>query len=145
MARELNPELFILVRMDTNLNKRKLIRAGVDKVVAPYEIGADRMAQVLLRPHVDRFMERVLQAGALNYSMDEVLVQPHSLLAGKILVGSNFRQRFDAIVVAIMDGATLNLTFNPDPGQQIKPNDTLIVMGSNEMISRLKKEGCTAQ
>ncbi len=144
VARELNPEIFILVRTDTHLNKRKLIRAGADKVVAPYEIGADRMAQVLLRPHVDRFMERVLQSESLNYTMDEVMVQPNSPIAGKSLVESNFRQSFDAIVVAIMDSDTLNMVFNPGPLERIKPNDTLIVMGSSEMILRLKKDGCTA-
>lgn len=144
VARELNPDLFIMVRTDNQSNKRKLIRAGADKVVAPYEIGADRMAQVLLRPHVDRFMERVLHAGALNHSMDEVLVQPNSALAGKSLAGSNFRQRFDAIVVAIMDSDTLNMTFNPGAHETIKPNDTLIVMGSTEMIARLRTEGCSA-
>ena len=56
VAREVNPDLFIMVRTDTHANRRKLIRAGADKVVAPYEIGADRMAQVLLRPSVERLM-----------------------------------------------------------------------------------------
>ncbi len=145
VARELNPDLFILVRTDTNANRRKLIRSGADKVVAPYEIGADRMAQVLLRPSVDRFMERVLQAGALNYTMDEVVVMPGSPLAGKTLQEANFRQQFDAIVVAVMDATTLNMSFNPSPAETIKADDTLIVMGSSEMISRLKKDGCTSR
>jgi len=101
------------------------------------------MAQVLLRPHLDRFMERVLQSGALNYTMDEVQVLPESLLAGKSLVESFFRQRFDAMVVAIMDSNTLDMTFNPGPEHRIKPNDTLIVMGSLDMIQRLRKDGCT--
>jgi len=145
VARELNPDLFILVRTDTNANRRKLIRSGADKVVAPYEIGADRMAQVLLRPSVDRFMERVLQAGALNYTMDEVVVMPGSPLAGKTLQEADFRHQFDAIVVAVMDGNTLNMSFNPGPAEMIKADDTLIVMGSSEMISRLKTDGCTSK
>ena len=144
VARELNPDLYILVRTDTHLNKRKLVRAGADKVVAPYEIGADRMAQVLLRPNVDRVMERVLMASAMNFNMDEVEVQENSALAGKTLVEAEFRQRFDAIVVAIVNGSSLNITFNPGPNETIMPNDTLIVLGSNEMIERLKKDGCTA-
>lgn len=145
VAREVNPDLFIMVRTDTNANRRKLIRAGADKVVAPYEIGADRMAQVLLRPSVERFMERVLQADALAYTMDEVLVEEGAELAGKTLQQSNFRQQFDAIVVAVMDGRTLSMSFNPGPQQIIQAGDTLIVMGSVEMIARLKKDGCTAQ
>ena len=70
VARELNPDIFIMVRTDTNANRRKLIRSGADKVVAPYEIGADRMAQVLLRPSVERFMERIMQSDALAHSID---------------------------------------------------------------------------
>lgn len=143
VAREMNPDLYILVRTDTNANRRKLIRSGADKVVAPYEIGADRMAQVLLRPSVDRFMERVLQADAFNYTMDEVLVLPESSLAGKTLQAANFRQQFEAIVVAVMDGKTMGMSFNPGPTELIKPNDTLIVMGSVDMIAKLKKEGCS--
>lgn len=143
VARELNPDLFIMVRTDTNANRRKLIRAGADKVVAPYEIGADRMAQVLLRPSVERFMERVMQSDAMAYSMDEVVVQPGSELAGGTLRDANFRQRFEAIVVAVMHGATKDMTFNPGPEEVINEGDILIVMGSNEMISRLRTEGCS--
>ena len=145
VAREVNPDLFIMVRTDTNANRRKLIRAGADKVVAPYEIGADRMAQVLLRPSVERFMERVLQADALAYTMDEVQVEEGAELAGKTLQQSNFRQQFDAIVVAVMDGRTMSMSFNPGPQQPIQAGDTLIVMGSVEMIARLRKDGCTTK
>ena len=74
VAREINPDLFILVRTNKHQNRRKLIRAGADKVVSLYEIGADRMAQVILRPAVDRFMENVLHTDALNLMMDEVTV-----------------------------------------------------------------------
>lgn len=142
VARELNPDLFILVRTDTHLNRRKLIRAGADKVVSPYEIGADRMAQVILRPNVDRFFEQVLQAETLNYTMDEVVVEDGSSLAGASLADANFRQRFEAIVVAIMDGKTLELSFNPSPSRTINAGDTLIVMGNLDVISTLKKDGC---
>ena len=145
VAREMNPDLFIMVRTDTNANRRKLIRSGADKVVAPYEIGADRMAQVLLRPSVERFMERVMQSDALAYSMDEVLVEQGSMLAGKTLRRVNFRSRFDAIVVAVMDGESKGMTFNPGPETPINAGDTLIVMGSSDMISRLRTDGCSTK
>lgn len=120
VAREINPELFILVRTNKHENRRKLIRAGADKVVSPYEIGADRMAHVILRPNVDRFMEQVLHTEALNLMMEEVTVHEGSALAGKSLVESNLRQHFDAIVVSIMDGKTLEMKFNPEATDKIK-------------------------
>jgi voltage-gated potassium channel len=145
VARELNPDLFILVRTDTHLNRRKLIRAGADKVVSPYEIGADRMAQVILKPNVDRFMERVLQSGILNFTMDEVEVAAGSMIDGRTLKDADFRQRFDAIVVSIMKHESHDLSFNPGPDVKIDAGDTLIVMGSAEMIAKLKREGCSAE
>src|SRR5699024_8896996 len=59
IARELNPNIFILVRTNEHQNTRKILRAGADKVISPYEIGADRMANVILRPHVDQFINRI--------------------------------------------------------------------------------------
>lgn len=145
VARELKPDLFVLARTDKHQNERKLLRAGADKVISPYEIGADRMAQVVLKPNVDHFMERVLHTGALNLVMEEVRVLEGSLIAGRTLSESQFRQRFDAIVVAIMDSVTQDMDFNPSPTVVIKPDDLLIVLGSGEMIDRLRSEGCSQQ
>jgi voltage-gated potassium channel len=144
-ARELRPDLFILVRTDTQQNARKLKRAGANKVVAAYEIGADRMAQVVLRPNVDRFVEDVLKTDGFDLSMEEVRVQAGSTLAGRSLSESQFRQRFDAIVVAILDSDNAEMSFNPAAQTVLKPGDILIVLGNREMISRLIREGCTAQ
>lgn len=144
IAREINPDLFILARTNRIANRRKLLTAGADKVVSPYEIGADRMAQVILRPTVDRFMERVLHTDALNLTMDEVTVQPGSPIAGRSLAESNLRQSFDAIVVSIMDGTTLEMKFNPVATDRVNAGDTLIVLGSREMIAKLRREGCNA-
>jgi voltage-gated potassium channel len=143
IAREVNPELFILARTNRHENRRKLLRAGADKVVSPYEIGADRMAQVVLRPSVDRFMEKVLQTEGLNLTMEEVLVAERARIAGSTLASSGLRENFDAIVVAIMDGNTLEMNFNPVADQVINAGDTLIILGSQEMIDRLKNDGCT--
>ncbi len=143
-AREIRPDLFILVRTDTHHNERKLRRAGADKVVAAYEIGADRMAQVILRPNVDRFIEDVLQSEGLDLNMEEVRVQEGSSIADKSLAQSNFRQRFNAIVVAILDGNTKEMHFNPSAASTIKAGDILIVLGSDDMIRKLRLEGCSA-
>ena len=143
MARELNPDLFILARTNNLRNQRKLLHAGANKVLSPDEIGADRMAQVILRPHVDRFMEQVLRTGALGLQMEEVRIRDGAPLAGKSLAESNFRQQFDAVVVAVIDEESGNMQFNPSAETRLKPGDVLIVLGSQDMISRLETVGCT--
>ena len=142
VARELNPDVFILARTNNRKNRNKLLRAGADKVISPDEIGADRMAQVILRPHVDRFMEHVLQTGALGLHMEEVAVEAGAPLDGKSLAEARFRQRFDAVVVALIRPETDEMTFNPSASDRIRAGDVLIVLGSAEMIERLREDGC---
>lgn len=143
-VRELNPDVFIVARTDTHRNQSKLKTAGANKVVAPTEVGADRMAQVIVRPHVDRFMEQVLHTGALGLQMDEVRVEEGAPLAGKSLAESNFRQQFDAVVIALVDPVSNEVTFNPGAHARIQPGNVLVVLGDQTMIKRLRENGCTA-
>ena len=144
LARELNPNVFILARTNDHKNLRKLLRAGANKVIAPSEVGADRMAQVVLRPHVDAFMERVLGTGALGLQMEEIRIEPGAPLAGKTLAESNFRQHYNAIVVAIVDGQTGAIRYNPGADARLQAGDILIVLGIPEAIEKLQWEGCRA-
>jgi len=65
-VRELNPGVCIPARTFDHKNRSKLLHAGADKVIAPSEVRADRMAQVILRPNVDQFMDNVLHTGTLS-------------------------------------------------------------------------------
>ncbi|MBO6577386.1 MAG: potassium channel protein [Rhodothermales bacterium] len=140
VAREMNPDVFILARTDKEQNRRKLLRAGANQVISPYEIGADRMAQVILRPDVDKFMSSVRFTESMN--LQEVKIEEGSLLAGSSLDGSDFRSRFEAIVVAIIDKETDKMVFNPRSDVELTPGDSLVVLGSLEMVQQLREEGC---
>lgn len=141
-AKELHPDVFTLARTNQNRNTPKLLRAGVDKVISPYEIGADRMAQVILRPYVDQFMEKVLHVDALDLRMEEVRVEAGSLLDGRSLAQSDFRKRFNAVVIALLNEDTNEWRFNPSPTASMEAGDILIVLGDHDMIKRLRNEGC---
>jgi voltage-gated potassium channel len=142
-AREMNPDLFILARTVDHDNTNKLLNAGADKVIAPSEVGADRMAQVVLRPNVDEFMEQVLHANALSLQIDEVKVHRSAPLAGQSLAESNFRQQFNAVVIGIIDADSGEMTFNPTPAARIDAGDILIVLGDSTVIQSLREQVCT--
>ena len=135
--------LLIVARTNEHKNVRKLLRAGVDKVISPYEIGADRMAQTILRPNVDRFLEQVMNVGALDLEMEEVPIGPGSLLDGETLRSIGFRSRFDVIVVAVLtdvdgDGHP-DWRFNPGADARLKAGDVLIVLGDQPAIEALRQ------
>ncbi|MEM1096514.1 MAG: potassium channel protein [Bacteroidota bacterium] len=142
VARECNPDVFILARTNDHRNRRKMLHAGANKVVSPVEIGADRMTQVILRPHVDHFMERLLGTQRDNLSLEEVTVEAGALLDGTTLAQVKFRSHFDAIVVSIVRPSG-ELQFNPTGTDEIHANDVLIVLGTPDMIAKLAEEGCS--
>ena len=141
-AREIcGDDLFVVARTNEQTSINKLLRAGADKVISPLEIGADRIAQTILRPRVDRFMEQVLGVDALDFDLEEVVVQPDSLLDGRSLVEVNFRRRFNAIVVAVLQAESGEWKFNPDAHLPLQAGDTMIVLGSFDQIRRIRSEG----
>jgi len=144
-AREIRPErgpgdLFIVARTNEQTAYNKLLRAGVDKVVSPLEIGADRIAQTILRPRVDRFMEQVLGVGAMDFDLEEIPVTAGSFLDGLSLVEADFRRRYNAIVVGILTAAG-DWRFNPDAREALNAGDTLIVLGSPDRIGHIRTGG----
>jgi len=49
-AKGLNPDIFVVARALEDATQSKLKKAGADRVVMPYELGGNRMVQLLLRP-----------------------------------------------------------------------------------------------
>jgi voltage-gated potassium channel len=140
LARGINPNIFILARTNYEHNINLLRRAGADKVMSPYEIGAARMAQRLLRPHVHQFMEKVEAIESLDLVIEEFMIGDASPLAKRTLIESDLRHRFGIIVIAIHDSITHKTEFNPEPNMVIMPKHILIVMGNDQKMRDLEKE-----
>ena len=141
-AREVQGDgLFIVARTNEQTSLNKLLRAGADKVISPLEIGADRIAQTILRPRVDRFMEQVLGVGALDFDLEEVTIEAGSLLDGKSLAEVDFRRRFDAVVVGVLRAETAEWRFNPDARLALAAGDALIVLATAEQIRKIRTDG----
>lgn len=138
-ARVLRPDLFIVGRAEGDDATRKLLRAGANRVVSPYQIGAVQMAQTAIRPAVVDFMTLATSSDNLELAMEEVTVQPSSSLVGKSLLDANLRQRFGVIVVAIQR-EDRRMDFNPEPDTAIRAGDKLVVLGRPHSLRRLEVE-----
>jgi voltage-gated potassium channel len=141
-ARVLRPDLFIVGRAEGDDAARKLMRAGANRVVSPYQIGAVQMAQTAIRPAVVDFMTLATSSDNLELAMEEIPVMKGSSLGEKSLLDANLRQRFGVIVVAIQreDG---RMDFNPEPDTGIRPGDKLVVLGRPHSLRRLEVEAGT--
>ena len=137
-ARQLAPDLNIMVRASRESAKKKLMAAGATSVESPYEMGALRMAQKILRPTVTSFLDLAFAHSRKEIQMEEIHVNHGSELANVMLKDSGIRQRFNLILIAI-SLANGEMLFNPSFEYVIKPGDTVIAVGEKENLQQLEK------
>jgi voltage-gated potassium channel len=100
------------------------------------------MAQLVVRPTVVDFLDFTVPSGELGLRLEELRVSghsSHSSFAGKRLMDSGLRKKYDLIVVAIKREQG-EMQFNPKPETLILQGDTLVVLGEHEHITALEKE-----
>jgi voltage-gated potassium channel len=138
-ARVMRPDLFIVGRAESEDSVQKLQRAGANRVVSPYQIGAMQMAQTAIRPAVVDFVELATSSENLELTMEEIMIAPGSALADQSILNANLRQRFGIIVVAIQR-QDRHMDFNPEPDTAIRAGDKLVVLGRPHSLKRLEVE-----
>ena len=137
-ARLLNDKLFIVARAEGELAEKKLLRAGASRVVSPYTIGGNRMAQAVLRPAVVDFIELATRTEYLDLQIEETEIAAVSRLADKSLQDSRVRQELGVIIVAIKK-AKGHMVFNPPGDAIMQPGDLLITLGNREQLNQLER------
>lgn len=137
-ARQLNPDLFITARADSDSAEKKLKRAGANKVVSPYKIGGIRMALTTLRPNLVDFMKVVTFDKETGLVIEEIEVKPNSALTQDTLKDSPIREEFGIMVVGIKKPGK-DVFLNPSPETKIEAGDILIVIGEKEQLEKLEK------
>lgn len=136
-ARVLAPTLFIVARAQTEDAARKLARAGANRVISPYQIGAVQIAQTALRPAVVDFVQLATTSGNLELAMEQVRIAPGSALDGRTLVAANLRQKYSVIVVGIQRSGG-QLEFNPSPDIVMHAGDQIVVLGRPSGLKALE-------
>lgn len=134
-ARGLAPEATVLARSRTVENEMKLHRAGAHHVVTPASIGGTRIAQLLARPAIAAFLDRLGDDGT-DFTLEEVVVRRE--LDGQSLGSAELPERFGCTVLAIhhRDGS---LEVQPGRDAVLATGDTLIVMGGEEEVTLLRR------
>ena len=137
-ARGMRQDLFIIARVESEDAEHKLKRAGADRVISPYQIGATHIVQTALRPAVVDFVTFATSTEHLELSMEQVHVPEQSPLAGTSLVDAGIRQKYGVIIVAIKRaGGTME--FNPAPESVIRAGDELVVLGRLSSVKALEE------
>ncbi|MBP7776834.1 MAG: potassium channel protein [Acidobacteria bacterium] len=135
-ARGLRPDLFIIARVESEDAESKLTRAGANRVISPYTLGAIQMAHTALRPAVVDFMRLATSSEHIDLSAEQIELAPGGSLIGRSIREAELRQRFGVIVVAIRR-AEGHMEFNPPPEARMHAGDQLVLLGSTEKLRQL--------
>jgi voltage-gated potassium channel len=135
-AKAIKPTLQVSARIASEQSEKKMRLAGADYVFAPYDMTGNRMAQVMLKPHVSQFIDFTTKGMGLNVGIEQVRVPASSGLASKKLQQMQIRRDLGVIVLAIRksDGRML---FNPPAEAEIEGGDYLIAMGETDNLNKL--------
>jgi len=135
-ARGINPNLFIMARASDEGAEIKLKRAGANKVVSPYTIGAARMAQAILRPSVVDFIDIAIGEKNVELQMEEIPVAAGSHLVGQPLSQSGIRKELKLIIIGIKHNK--QMIFKPEANTIIEAGHILIALGELPDIKKLE-------
>lgn len=137
-SRELNSEIFLMARAEDDVGERRLLRAGANRVISPYRVGGQKIAEGLQRPFVHEFMELAVSGKRGALQIEEIEIPHGSPLNGKTLAEAALRKRVNIIVAAVIsqDG---HMNLNPDGDAMIEAGATFIVLGLRPDLIQLEK------
>jgi voltage-gated potassium channel len=137
-ARELNPDLLIVARANSEASEPKLRRAGADRVVTPDAIGGHRLALALLRPAVHDLFNEIFSFGVqITVDVGQITIEPQSPFAGQTVAGCDLRRVRNVSILAVREPGG-GFTLNPDAERVIQTGETLIVIGPAEAVYELE-------
>lgn len=137
-ARSLNPDLYIVARTVDQENETKMIRAGANRTVSPYQLGGRHMANVLTRPRVTEFLDVVTLDSGLEMLIEELVISDKSPLAGHTVFEADLRRKTGVTLVALQRDS-IGTTLTPDEGTRLEAGDELIVIGTRAQLADLER------
>lgn len=140
-ARNLNPQVHIIARGEAPSTESKLFHAGADKVVLPTHIGAERIAEMILFPHTDRFVSgsepmREMKRGLheLGLELEAVEVAEGSPMIGRS-VGEAERMGNGAFFIVQVDRQGGQSIVHPGEDVRIEPGDNIVLVVRGSRVS----------
>lgn len=137
-ARQLNPDISIVTRVDDPDAIEKARRAGANRIVQPYGVGGSRMAHALMHPEASDFVESIITRHNKELELQDVAVSAKAKDWHGSLGELSVRQRAGVLVVAIRreDGTMLTA---PSTDTRVGPGDVLVVVGRPEDVTRFER------
>lgn len=142
-ARTLDKNVFIVALGTDDATTQKLMLAGANKVVNPYELGAKRIYEILKKPHVDYFVNTLLlstrhELGDEDIRLREFVLPRHEWVYSHDCKNLTFLDKYQLILLGVIDHEESHevIFHTKSVDYTLTPGDTLIVLGRKGDVKR---------
>ena len=138
-AREMNSELYIVARAESDESLSKLQRAGANRVLSPYAVGGRRLARLTIHPHIVDYLDIITRSEeGLQFRLEEFEVSSDSPLVNHTVRELRaVEEQTGARILAIRHKRG-GFNTNPSSQDKISAGDVLIVLGTHDQVARME-------
>lgn len=144
-ARAMNPEIAIIARGENPRTEKKLLGCGADKVVLPTAIGAQKIAQLIMRPSAENILQQIQSHSAMLDDLNQIGLQMHEFkiesdsdLANQPMSEIEIRGNQSFLVVGVRRSRGA-VELDPQPETVLQPGDIVIILGRQNELPEIKR------
>jgi len=141
--KDLFPDKKLIAKVSEKENEYKYKLSGVDKLINPYEVTANRIMTILKKPLTLKVIEEIIFQDN-NLSFAEIEIPKSSFLDGKYIkdIYKEVSGLYNILIIGIVDKEISEEVQFITKGynHKINANDILIVVGDIDEIERFKSD-----
>lgn len=140
-ARNMDANLKILTLIYRKEDEKKMLLAGANRTISPYEVGAVKAFRIIEKPKVSRVLN-LFSLQSQKLSISEIKIPKGSPLDGIYFKNVTLFAEFNTIFLGIVDKELADefIFFSKGINHKIDADDIVVVLGSQTDIKKLKTQ-----
>jgi len=141
--KEIFPDIRVVAKVSEKENEFKYLLAGVDKIINPYDVSANRIMTILEKPLTLKIIEEIVFQDN-NLSFAEVEIPKNSFLDGQYLknIEKEISHNYNILIIAVVDkemGENVHF-ITKGVNHKLDSGDILVVVGDKFDIEQFKED-----
>ncbi len=140
-ARNLDKNLKILTLIQRKEDEKKMLLAGANRTISPYDVGALKAFRIIEKPKVSKVLN-LFSSHSNKLAMSEIEIPKNSILDGVYFKDLKIFKKHNLIFLGILDRELKDefIFFSKGINHKIDYRDVIVVLGSKDNIKEFKKE-----
>jgi len=140
-ARAIDKDVDIIAIVEDPQSDEKLIAAGANKIIDPYQICGQKIHGLIKKPDITNIIEHTV-FGRQDLHMAEITIPEHSYLENTYTSELTLNEKHNLVLIGVVDkelGEKLHFAIG-EKDHKLDAGDIIVVLGPSREIRAFKKE-----